>query len=208
MFSTVEEALKELSAGKMIVLLDDEDRENEGDLIMAAEHCTPEKMAFFIRYTGGVVFLALSNEIADKLDLPPMVINNTSERKTAFTVSIDAAEGISTGISAVDRSKTAQIAINPNSKPTDLVRPGHLFPLRALDGGVLVRNGHTESSVDLCKLAGLRAGAIGSELMNDDGTLMRLPELTEFARKNNLLLLTVADVVAYRQSPSLPGVTK
>lgn len=197
-FSSVSDALNALREGRMIIVVDDEQRENEGDIVVAAEHITVEKMAFIIRHTGGVVFLSLSREIADQLDLPPMVKNNTSKRGTPFTVSIEAAQGVTTGISALDRTHTIRTAINPVGKPSDLSRPGHVFPLRAQDGGVLVRAGHTEASVDLVKLAGLRAGAVGSELMHDDGTMMRLPALQKFAKKHNLPLISIADLIAYR----------
>src|SRR3989338_6063869 len=154
-FSSIPAALNALREGRMIVVVDDEQRENEGDIVVAAEHITVEKMAFIIRHTGGVVFLSLSREIADQLDLPPMVKNNTSKRGTPFTVSIEAAQGITTGISAKDRTHTIRTAINPVGKPSDLSRPGHVFPLLAQDGGVLVRAGHTEASVALFKLTGL-----------------------------------------------------
>ncbi len=198
MFDRIEDAIAAIRAGEIVIVADDEDRENEGDLVLAAEFVTPEKMAFIIKQTGGVVCMPLSNAIADQLELPPMVVNNTSRRSTPFTVSIEAASGVDTGISARDRAITVRTAIHPNAKPTDLSRPGHVFPLRAQDGGVLKRVGHTEASVDLCKLAGLRAGAIVSELMHEDGTMMRVPALTEFAKKNNLRMITIADLVAHR----------
>lgn len=198
MFNTVEQALLALKDGHMIVVVDDEDRENEGDLVLAAEFATPEKIAFIIRHTGGVLCLALSNGIADRLDLPFMVQKNTSKRGTPYTVSIEAAQGVDTGISAEDRTKTILAAIHTGAKPEDLLRPGHVFPLRAKDGGVLWRAGHTEASVDLCRLAGLREGAVISELMNEDGTMMRLPELGAFAKKHELLMISVADLIAYR----------
>lgn len=198
-FASIPVSLNALREGRMIIVVDDEQRENEGDIVVAAEHITVEKMAFIIRHTGGVVFLSLSREIADQLDLPPMVKNNTSKRGTPFTVSIEAAQGVTTGISAKDRTHTIRMAINPVAKPEDLSRPGHVFPLRAQDGGVLVRAGHTEGSVDLVKLAGLRAGAVGSELMHDDGTMMRLPALQKFAKKYDLPLISIADLIAYRR---------
>ena len=182
----------------MIIVLDDEDRENEGDLVIAAEHITPEKMAFIIRHTGGVVCLSLDNEIANKIDLPPMVDRNTSKRETPFTVSIEANEGVTTGISAEDRTKTILTAIDENAKPEDLSRPGHVFPLRAQDGGVLWRAGHTEASVDLCKIAGQKPAAVISELMHDNGTMMRGEELKSFAEEHNLTVISVADIIAYR----------
>lgn len=198
-FSSIPTALEALRTGQMVVVIDDEQRENEGDLVCSAEHITDEKMAMMIRHTGGVVCLALSNAIADQIDLPPMVLRNTSKRSTAFTVSIEAAEGIDTGISAHDRTQTVLAAINPVAVPADLKRPGHIFPLRARDGGVLVRAGHTEASVDLCRLAGLREGAVISELMHDDGSMMRTESLLEFAAQHDLPIITIADLIAYRR---------
>ena len=211
-FSSIPQALEALRAGRMIIVVDDETRENEGDLVIAAQSLTQEQMAFTIRHTGGVVCLALSETIADQLDLPHMVSKNTSKLKTPFTVSIEAAEGVTTGISAYDRVQTVQAAIHPIAKPSDLSRPGHIFPLRAKDGGVLWRAGHTEAAVDLCRLAGLREGAVISELMHDDGTMMRLraqrgdnpaerglPSIEEFAKKNDLPLVSIADLIAYRR---------
>ena len=197
--SPIPAALEDLRQGKMIVVVDDEDRENEGDLVIAAEHMTTEKMAFFIRHTGGVVCLALTHAIADQLDLPPMVMKNTSERRTPFTVSIEAATGVTTGISAADRAQTVRSAIEITARPDDLRRPGHIFPLRSQDGGVLERAGHTEASVDLCRLSGMRQGAVISELMHDDGTMMRLPAILDFAAKHELLVISIADLIAYRR---------
>ena len=185
--------------GKIIIIVDDEHRENEGDLVIAAEHVATEQMAFFIRHTGGVVCLSLSNDIADQLDLPPMVARNTSARGTPFTESIEAAENVTTGISAQDRATTISAAISSVAVPADLSRPGHVFPLRAEDGGVLVRAGHTEASVDLCKLSGLRHGAVISELMHEDGTMMRLPALHEFSKEHDIPIIAIADLIAYRQ---------
>lgn len=198
-FSPIPAALDALREGKMIVVVDDEDRENEGDLVIAAEHLSVEKMVFLIRHTGGVVCLALSNTIADQLALPPMVSENTSTRGTPFTVSIEAAEGVSTGISASDRTKTVLAAIALTARPSDLRRPGHVFPLRSQDGGVLKRAGHTEASVDLCRLSGLREGAVISELMHDDGTMMRLPAILSFAKEHELAVISIADLIAYRR---------
>ncbi|HRH92979.1 MAG TPA: bifunctional 3,4-dihydroxy-2-butanone-4-phosphate synthase/GTP cyclohydrolase II [Candidatus Peribacteria bacterium] len=198
-FSRITGAIDALRAGGFVIVVDDEDRENEGDLVLAAQHADAEKLAFIIRHTGGVVCLALSNEIADQLQLPSMVDSNTSKRGTSFTVTIEAAEGVDTGISAADRAHTILTAIHPGAKPADLSRPGHVFPLRAENGGVLWRTGHTEASVDLCRLAGLRAGAVISELMHDDGTMMRLPALTEFAATHKIPLITVGELVAYRR---------
>ena len=198
-FATIPEALEALRQGKMIIVVDDEQRENEGDLVVAAQHMTTEKMAFFIRNTGGVVCHTLSNDIADTLELPPMVARNTSVRGTPFTESIEAAQNVTTGISAHDRTTTVAAAINPVAVPEDLCRPGHVFPLRAEDGGVLVRAGHTEASVDLCKLAGLRQGAVISELMHEDGSMMRLPDLQTFAKTHDIALMSIADLIAYRR---------
>lgn len=192
-------AIETLRNGGMLIVVDDENRENEGDLVIAAEHAGESALAFFIRHTGGVVCLSLSNTIADQLDLPDMVARNTSSRGTPFTVSIEAAEGVTTGISAKDRATTIAAAINNVAKPQDLHRPGHVFPLRAKDGGVLVRAGHTEASVDLCKLAGLREGAVISELMNEDGTMMRLPELEAFSKEHDIPIVNIADIIAYRR---------
>jgi len=196
--ASVPELLAELRAGRPVVLVDDEDRENEGDLVLAADAVTPEKLAFMIRYTGGVVCLAMTNEMADRLDLPPMVQHNTAKRETAFTVTIEAREGITTGISAKDRATTILTAIRPDATPHDLSRPGHVFPLRARDGGVLRRAGHTEAAVDLCRLAGLTPAAAISELMHDDGTMMRLPAIREFAAEHGLKVGAIADLIAYR----------
>ncbi|MFA7682146.1 MAG: bifunctional 3,4-dihydroxy-2-butanone-4-phosphate synthase/GTP cyclohydrolase II [Candidatus Peribacteraceae bacterium] len=198
-FATVPDALSALREGRMIIVVDDEDRENEGDLVIAAEHVTEEAMAFLIRHTGGVVCMPLSNHIADQLDLPPMVKKNTSHLQTSFTVSIEAAQGVTTGISAHDRAHTVKVAINTAAVPDDLRRPGHVFPLRARDGGVLVRAGHTEAAVDLCRLAGLREGAVISEMMHDDGTMMRLPALRDFAMEHNIFVISIADVIAHRR---------
>ncbi len=197
--STVPDALDSLQSGNFVIVVDDEDRENEGDLILAAEHVTTEKMAFVIRHTGGIVCLSLSNAIANQLDLPPMVEKNTSQLGTPFTVSIEAAKGVTTGISAHDRAMTVRAAINPVAKPSDLSRPGHVFPLRAEDGGVLKRAGHTEAGVDLCRLAGFREGAVISELMHEDGSMMRMPALKEFSEEHNIPIITIADLIAYRR---------
>ncbi len=198
-FSPIPAALDDLRAGRFVIVVDGADRENEGDLVLAAQFAHEENIAFMIRHTGGVVCLALHNSIADHLDLPAMVEHNTSKRTTPFTVSIEAREGITTGISAFDRARTIQAAINPTAHADDLLRPGHVFPLRAQDGGVLCRAGHTEASVDLMKLTGLRMGAVISELMNDDGTMMRLPALTEFSKKHDIKIISIADLVAHRR---------
>jgi 3,4-dihydroxy 2-butanone 4-phosphate synthase/GTP cyclohydrolase II len=198
--NSVEQAIADIREGKMVIVIDDEHRENEGDIVVAAERVTPEQMAFIIRYTGGVVCLSMAPEIADALDLPPMVQKNTLKNKTAFTVSIEASEGVTTGISAADRVTTIRAAINPDVRPGDLLRPGHVFPLRAEQGGVLWRAGHTEASADLCRIAGLRPAAVISELMHDDGTMMRLPSLTAFADTHRLTMISVADLIRYRST--------
>jgi len=198
-FATIPQALDSLRRGEFIIVMDDENRENEADLMLSAEHITEEKMAFLIRHTGGIVCLSLSNEIADQLDLPPMVEKNTSSRGTPFTVSIEAAEGVTTGISAHDRCETINVAINHVAKPDYLSRPGHVFPLRAKDGGVLVRAGHTEAGIDLCRLAGVRQGAVISELMHDNGSMMRLPDVRKYANEHEIIVITIADLIAYRR---------
>lgn len=196
--STIEEVIEDIRAGKMIILVDDEDRENEGDLFMAAEKVTAEAINFMAMYGRGLICLTLSGEFVDKLGLPMMVNNNTSPYGTGFTVSIEARTGVSTGISAADRARTIQVAVAPDAKPSDLVSPGHIFPLRARDGGVLVRTGQTEGSVDLARLAGLRPAGVICEIMNEDGTMARMPDLEKFAAKHDLKIATIADLVAYR----------
>jgi len=195
---TVEEAIKDLLQGKMIILVDDEDRENEGDLTMAAEFVTADAINFMTKYGRGLVCLALDSHIADRLDLPPMVRDNTSKFGTGFTVSIEAKKGVTTGISAADRAVTIRTAIAPDTRAEDLARPGHIFPLRAKSGGTLVRTGQTEGSVDLCRMAGLREGAVICEIMNDDGSMARRPQLEEFAATHGLKICTIADIIAYR----------
>jgi 3,4-dihydroxy 2-butanone 4-phosphate synthase/GTP cyclohydrolase II len=190
--------LAELRRGRPVIVVDDEDRENEGDLIIPAETVTPELIAFTIHHTGGVVCLAMTNELADHLELPPMVQHNTAKRSTAFTVSIEAREGIDTGISARDRATTIRATVKDGVTAADLARPGHVFPLRARDGGVLRRAGHTEAAVDLARLAGFKPVAALSELMHDDGNMMRLPEILTFAEKHDLKVGTIADLIAYR----------
>ena len=197
-FASVPELIAELKAGRPVILVDDEDRENEGDLIIPAERITPELMAFFIRHTGGVVCLALDNSLADRLELPPMVERNTSRRSTAYTVSIEAAKGVTTGISAADRATTILTAVADGARAEDLHRPGHVFPLRARDGGTVVRAGHTEASVDLARLAGYKPAGVISELMHDDGTMMRRPAVEIFATENKLKVGTVASLIQYR----------
>jgi len=199
MFASIPEILDELRAGRMCILVDDEDRENEGDLAIAAEKVTPEAINFMAQYGRGLICLALTGKRVDELQLPPMTPQNTSRFQTAFHVSIEAATGVTTGISAHDRARTIQVAINPKSTPDDLVRPGHVFPLRARDGGVLVRAGQTEGSVDLARLAGLNPSAVICEIMNPDGTMARVPQLIEFARQHHLKICTTQDIIQYRR---------
>lgn len=194
----VEEAIKDIKEGKMVILVDDEDRENEGDLTMAAEKVTPEAINFMAKLGRGLICLTLTEEKADALDLRPMVTENTSTLKTAFTVSIDAKTGVTTGVSAHDRAHTILTTIKDEAKPEDLARPGHIFPLRARKGGVLVRTGQTEGSVDLARLAGLKAAGIICEIMKDDGTMARMPDLEKFAKEHNLRIVTIADIIEYR----------
>jgi 3,4-dihydroxy 2-butanone 4-phosphate synthase/GTP cyclohydrolase II len=197
-FTTVPEAIAELKAGRMIVVVDDEDRENEGDLTLAAEFCTPEAINFMARFGRGLICLTLTEDRADALRLGPMTQDNTSRFGTAFTESIEAREGVTTGISAADRSHTIQVAISPGSTAQDLARPGHVFPLRARKGGVLVRAGQTEASVDLARMAGLIPAGVICEIMNEDGTMARVPDLIEFCALHGLKMLTVADLIRYR----------
>jgi 3,4-dihydroxy 2-butanone 4-phosphate synthase/GTP cyclohydrolase II len=199
----VKEALEDIRKGKMVILVDDEDRENEGDLCMAAEMVTADAINFMAREGRGLICLSLTEDRADHLDLPLMVQDNTSSFGTAFTVSIEARRGVSTGISASDRAKTIQVAIDDNSSANDLARPGHVFPLRAKKGGVLVRAGQTEGSVDLARLAGLKPAGVICEIMNDDGTMARMPELRKFSEKHHLKIVTIADMVAYRMRKEL-----
>lgn len=195
----VENALEELKSGKGVILLDDEDRENEGDLIFSAENIDIQDMVQMIRHCSGVVCLCLTNEKADDLDLPYMVNANSSLFQTPFTVSIDAREGATTGLSASDRIAAIKAACAENAQPGDLVRPGHIFPLRAHDYGVLGRNGHTEGSIDLMKLAGLKPMSVLCELMEDDGTMSRLPQMIAFALDHHLTILSIADIIEYRK---------
>jgi 3,4-dihydroxy 2-butanone 4-phosphate synthase / GTP cyclohydrolase II len=199
-FCDVPTALEEFRAGRMIVVVDDEDRENEGDLTMAAECITPEAINFMAKYGRGLICLAMTEERLDYLRLPLMSAENTSNFGTAFTESVDAREGVTTGISAADRAKTIQVAIDPQTTYRDLARPGHMFPLRARKGGVLVRAGQTEASVDLARLAGMVPAGVICEIMNDDGTMSRVPELTEFCRQHNMKMLTVAEIIRYRMA--------
>jgi len=197
-FNTVQEAAEDLAAGRMVILIDDEDRENEGDLVIAAQMITPEAVNFMAMRARGLICLALAPERCDQLDLSPMVKDNTSSFGTGFTVSIEARRGVTTGISAADRAHTIRTAIDPKTRPEDLARPGHVFPLRAKVGGALVRIGQTEGSVDLCKIAGLTPAAVICEIMNDDGSMARVPDLIKFAAAHGLKMITVKDVVEYR----------
>jgi 3,4-dihydroxy 2-butanone 4-phosphate synthase/GTP cyclohydrolase II len=194
----IEDAINDIRQGKMIILVDDEDRENEGDLTMAAELVTPEAINFMARYGRGLVCLAMAPDMCERLQLPQMVRNNQSGFKTAFTVSVEARRGVTTGISAADRATTILTAVAECARPEDLVSPGHVFPIRARKGGVLVRTGQTEGSTDLTRLAGLRGAAVICEVMKDDGTMARLPDLEKFAAEHNLNIATIADLVEYR----------
>jgi 3,4-dihydroxy 2-butanone 4-phosphate synthase/GTP cyclohydrolase II len=194
----IEEAARDIRDGKMIIIVDDEDRENEGDLVCAAELVTPEIVSFMAIHGRGLICLPLTEERCAELQLIPQTSENTSSMGTAFTISIEAREGVTTGISAADRAKTILTAVDPASKPSDLARPGHIFPLRAKRGGVLVRIGQTEASVDIAKIAGLQPAAVICEIMNDDGTMARMPELEVFAEKHGLKIISVADLVRYR----------
>jgi 3,4-dihydroxy 2-butanone 4-phosphate synthase/GTP cyclohydrolase II len=198
-FSSIPEVLDELRAGRMVVLVDDESRENEGDLVMAAEKATPEAVNFMARWGRGMICLALTGAKCDALGLAPMALHNSSRYGTAFTVTVDAAGGITTGISAADRARTLLTAIDDRCAPADLVRPGHVNPIRARDGGVLVRAGHTEGSVDLARLAGLKPAGVICEIMNDDGTMARIPDLLEFAKRHGLRIASIAQLIEYRR---------
>lgn len=196
--SPIEEVIEDIKAGKMIILVDDEDRENEGDLTMAAESVTPEAINFMATHGRGLICLTMAQDIIDNLGLPMMVPDNKSPYGTGFTISIEARTGVSTGISAADRARTIQVAVDPESTGRDLVSPGHIFPLRARDGGVLVRTGQTEGSVDLARLAGMTEAGVICEIMNEDGTMSRMPDLEKFAEEHDLKIATIADLVAYR----------
>ena len=197
-FASIEEAVEAIRAGRMIIVVDDEDRENEGDLTMAASAATPDAINFMAKHGRGLICLALMPDRLKALDIPLEASNSPARRDTAFCVSIDAQHGTSTGISAADRARTILVAIDPETKPNDLARPGHVFPLRARDGGVMVRAGHTEAAVDLARIAGLESAGVICEIMNDDGTMARVPELTRFAKKHGLLMVTIADLIKYR----------
>jgi 3,4-dihydroxy 2-butanone 4-phosphate synthase/GTP cyclohydrolase II len=197
-FATIDQAIEAIQAGRMIVVVDDEDRENEGDLTMAAATVTPEAINFMARHGRGLICLAMTPERLDHLEIPLEVSDNSSRRDTAMCVSIDARDRTTTGISAADRAETVRVALDAAATPRDLSRPGHVFPLRARTGGVLVRSGHTEAAVDLARIAGLEPAGVICEIMNDDGTMARVPELTKFARKHGLLMITIADLIQYR----------
>jgi 3,4-dihydroxy 2-butanone 4-phosphate synthase/GTP cyclohydrolase II len=194
----VHRALEDIRAGRMVILVDDEDRENEGDLVMAAEKVTAESINFMAKYGRGLICLTLTEERVRQLKLPMMVDDNQSARATAFTVSIEARHGVSTGISAADRAHTIRVAVSEHATPSDLVSPGHVFPLKARPGGVLQRTGHTEGSVDLARLAGLKPAGVICEIMNDDGTMARMPDLVAFAERHGLRILSIADLIQYR----------
>ena len=198
-FATIEEAIDEMKSGRMVVVVDDEDRENEGDLTMAAQFVTPDAINFMAKHGRGLICLTLTPQRADKLGLHPMARNNQSRFETAFTVSIEAREGVTTGISAADRARTIQVAIDPRTHPEDLVQPGHVFPLRARPGGVLERSGQTEAAVDLARLAGLNPAGVICEIMNEDGTMARVPDLIPYCGEHDLKMVTVADLIEYRR---------
>lgn len=194
----VEQAIKTVQSGGVIIIVDDEDRENEGDLMVAAEKVTPQVINFMTKHGRGLICLPLTKERLKELDLPLMVTDNTAPFRTAFTISIDAKKGVTTGISAYDRAKTVLAAINPKTRPSDLVRPGHIFPLQAKDGGALERAGQTEAAVDMARLAGLKPAGVICEIMNEDGTMARMPQLEEFSQAHNIPILTIAELIKYR----------
>ena len=196
--SPVEDIVADMKAGRMVILVDEEDRENEGDLVLAADHVTPEAINFMARFGRGLICLTLTRERCERLKLPPMVPRNGTKMGTAFTVSIEAAEGVTTGISAADRARTVQVAVAPNAQATDLVQPGHIFPLQAVEGGVLMRAGHTEAGCDLAAMAGCSPSAVICEIMKDDGTMARLPDLQLFAAEHGLKIGTIADLIEHR----------
>ncbi|MCB1261064.1 MAG: 3,4-dihydroxy-2-butanone-4-phosphate synthase, partial [Acidimicrobiales bacterium] len=198
-FASIPEAVAAIGRGEIVVVVDDEDRENEGDLIMAAEAATPEKIAFFVNHTSGVICVPLTGERLDELDIPLMVRENTESHRTAFTYSVDYMHGTSTGISAGDRSTTIRSLIDPATRPADLARPGHIFPLRYSEGGVLKRAGHTEAAVDLARMAGLYPAGVLCEIVRPDGDMARVPDLIEFCREHDLLMVTIADLIRYRR---------
>ncbi|MCU0268192.1 MAG: bifunctional 3,4-dihydroxy-2-butanone-4-phosphate synthase/GTP cyclohydrolase II, partial [Acidimicrobiales bacterium] len=198
-FASIPDAVAAIARGEIVVVVDDEDRENEGDLIMAAEAATAEKIAFFVRHTSGVICAPLTGERLDELEIPLMVRDNTESHRTAFTYSVDFRHGTSTGISAADRATTIRALIDPATRPGDLARPGHIFPLRYADGGSLKRAGHTEAAVDLARMAGLYPAGVLCEIVNDDGTMARVPDLVAFCREHDLLMITIAELIRYRR---------
>lgn len=202
-FDSIEDAIRDMREGRIVIVVDDEDRENEGDLVLAAERITPETVNFMAMHGRGLICVALMPERLDQLDLKPMVADNTAKLSTAFTVSVDVIEGTTTGISAHDRARTIEALLNPATRPSDLARPGHVFPLRAERGGVLTRAGHTEASVDLARMAGMNPAGVLCEIMSEDGSMARVPELREVAEKHGLHLITIKDLIAYRRRMEL-----
>ena len=199
-FATIEQAVKDLQRGKFIIVVDDESRENEGDLVLSAEKATPSKINYMIQWAGGLMCVPIVGHRLDELKIPLMVPNQTDKFSTPFTISVDAKKNTTTGMSANDRMETIKVLLDPKSKPEDLARPGHMFPLRAVKNGVFDRPGHTESAVDLCKLTGLYPAAIIAEIMNDDGSMAKLPDLEKFAEKHELNIITIKDLIEYRKS--------
>jgi 3,4-dihydroxy 2-butanone 4-phosphate synthase / GTP cyclohydrolase II len=198
-FDPVEEVLEDVRRGKLVIVTDDAQRENEGDLILAAEKASPSLISFMIRYTSGVICVPMTGEDLDRLELPLMTVRNTESMRTAYTISADARDGVTTGISAADRARTIQLLASPDTRPEELVRPGHVFPLRYRPGGVLRRAGHTEAAVDLARLAGLRPAGVLAEVVNDDGTMARLPDLIQFKKRHGLKMCSIEDLIAYRR---------
>src|SRR5476651_836480 len=199
-FNTIEAVIADIAKGKMVVVVDDASRENEGDIIFAAEKATAKNLSFMVRYTSGVVCVPMAGDDLDRLELPLMTQQNQERMRTAYTISVDAAHGVTTGISAADRARTIQLLADPKTQPDDLVRPGHVFPLRYREGGVLRRAGHTEAAIDLSRLAGLRPAGVIAEIVNDDGSMSRLPQLLKFAKKHKLKICAVADLIEYRRT--------
>lgn len=199
-FDSIEAVLADVRRGRLVIVVDDADRENEGDLIVAAEKATPQNISFMVRYTSGVLCVSMTGDELDRLQLPLMTQQNQERMRTAYTVSVDAAQGVTTGISAADRARTIRLLASPRTQPEDLVRPGHVFPLRYREGGVLRRAGHTEATLDLVRLAGLHPSGVLAEVVNDDGSMARLPQLLRFARKHKLKICTIADLIEYRRT--------
>src|SRR5438270_7841321 len=202
----MEDAIAEIARGRMVIVVDDEDRENEGDLTIAAQLCTPEDVAFIRKYASGVICVPMTAERLEALDVPQMVTRNEARLGTAFTVSVDAREGVTTGISAADRARTIRLLADPSTRPHDLVKPGHIFPLKAREGGVLVRAGQTEAAVDLCRLAGLQTVGVICEITNPDGSMSRMPELKRLAKRHGLRLIKVKHLIAHRMAQERPVV--